>query len=181
MISDSPFQVVFAAKPSPIRWNIFSSCRASAMVIRGGKRLLTGYSAALMADEDAQAFGWEAPTYGELQPGISLLWRRVAGCTTTCRARESLRKPSGGTTRLISRRTRLGGPHGTMKSRVLSETIVAAFEMDEILYVLKDHIVGLNCGRWDYIFSSFIKKVQKSSLSSTSRALPGNHGQGFLA
>ena len=53
--------------------------------------------------------------------------------------------------------TELGLPHGTIKATVLIETITAAFEMDEILYVLKDHIVGLNCGRWDYIFS-FIKK-----------------------
>ena len=42
----------------------------------------------------------------------------------------------------------------------LIETIFAAFEIDEILYALKDYIVGLNCGRWDYIFS-FIKKFQK--------------------
>jgi len=75
VISDSPFQIVFVAKPSPIRWNMFSSCRASAMVIRGGKRLLTGNSVAWMADEDAQRFGWEAPTYGELQPAISLLYQ----------------------------------------------------------------------------------------------------------
>ncbi len=75
VISDSPFQVVFTAKPSSIRWNIFSSCRASAIAIRGGKRLLIGNRAALMADEDAQAFGWEAPTYGELQPAISLLYQ----------------------------------------------------------------------------------------------------------
>ena len=54
----------------------------------------------------------------------------------------------------------LGVPHGTIKATVLIETIVAAFEMDEILYELKDHIVGLNCGRWDYIFS-FIKKFRK--------------------
>jgi malate synthase len=54
----------------------------------------------------------------------------------------------------------LGLPHGTIKVTVLIETIVAAFEMDEILYALKDHIVGLNCGRWDYIFS-FIKKFGK--------------------
>ena len=53
----------------------------------------------------------------------------------------------------------LGLRHGTIKVTVLIETIVAAFEMDEILYVLKDHIVGLNCGRWDYIFS-FIKKFR---------------------
>ena len=54
----------------------------------------------------------------------------------------------------------LGVPHGTIKATVLIETIVAAFEMDEILYELKDHMVGLNCGRWDYIFS-FIKKFRK--------------------
>jgi len=53
----------------------------------------------------------------------------------------------------------LGLEHGTIRCTVLIETILAAFEMDEILYALKDHIVGLNCGRWDYIFS-FIKKFQ---------------------
>lgn len=53
----------------------------------------------------------------------------------------------------------LGIPRGTIKATVLIETILAAFEMDEILYELKDHIVGLNCGRWDYIFS-FIKKFR---------------------
>src|SRR5579872_2708043 len=52
---------------------------------------------------------------------------------------------------------RLSLPHATIKCTVLIETILAAFEMDEILYELKDYIVGLNCGRWDYIFS-FIKK-----------------------
>jgi malate synthase len=52
---------------------------------------------------------------------------------------------------------RLGIAHGTIKATVLIETILAAFEMDEILWELKDYIVGLNCGRWDYIFS-FIKK-----------------------
>jgi malate synthase len=45
-------------------------------------------------------------------------------------------------------------PAGTIKVTVLIETLPAAFEMDEILFELKDHIVGLNCGRWDYIFSS---------------------------
>ncbi len=54
----------------------------------------------------------------------------------------------------------LGLPTGTIKATVLIETIVAAFEMDEILYALKDYCVGLNCGRWDYIFS-FIKKFNK--------------------
>ncbi len=50
----------------------------------------------------------------------------------------------------------LGIPRGTVKATVLIETILAAFEMDEILYELREHSAGLNCGRWDYIFS-FIK------------------------
>jgi len=53
---------------------------------------------------------------------------------------------------------RLGLPVGTIKATILIETITAAFEMDEILHALKDHIVGLNCGRWDYIFST-IKRL----------------------
>jgi malate synthase len=56
----------------------------------------------------------------------------------------------------------MGLARGTIKATVLIETILAAFEMDEILYELKDYIVGLNCGRWDYIFS-FIKKFAKRS------------------
>ena len=56
---------------------------------------------------------------------------------------------------------RLGLPHGTMKVTVLIETLPAAFEMDEILHALRDHIVGLNCGRWDYIFSA-IKRLGRS-------------------
>ena len=51
----------------------------------------------------------------------------------------------------------LGIPQGTIKATVLIETILAAFEMDEILYELREHSAGLNCGRWDYIFST-IKK-----------------------
>ena len=56
--------------------------------------------------------------------------------------------------RLSPRAERAGDPAGTIKVTVLIETLPAAFEMDEILFELKDHIVGLNCGRWDYIFSS---------------------------
>ncbi len=55
---------------------------------------------------------------------------------------------------------RLGLPRGTIKATVLIETILAAFEMDEILYELREHSAGLNCGRWDYIFS-FIKKFAR--------------------
>lgn len=50
-------------------------------------------------------------------------------------------------------------PNGTIKATVLIETILATFEMDEILYELRDHAAGLNCGRWDYIFS-YIKRFR---------------------
>jgi len=53
----------------------------------------------------------------------------------------------------------LGIPLGTIKATVLIETLPAAFEMDEILYELRNHSAGLNCGRWDYIFSC-IKKLR---------------------
>jgi malate synthase len=53
----------------------------------------------------------------------------------------------------------LNVPHGTFKATVLVETITASFQLDEIIYELKEHIVGLNCGRWDYIFS-YIKKFR---------------------
>ncbi len=53
----------------------------------------------------------------------------------------------------------LGIPLGTIKSTVLIETITASFQIDEILFELKEHSAGLNCGRWDYIFS-FIKKFR---------------------
>jgi malate synthase len=51
----------------------------------------------------------------------------------------------------------VGVPQGSIRATVLIETVLASFEMDEILYELRDHSSGLNCGRWDYIFS-FIKK-----------------------
>jgi malate synthase len=50
-------------------------------------------------------------------------------------------------------------PEGSIKATVLIETILAAFEMDEIIYELKNHMAGLNCGRWDYIFN-FIKRFK---------------------
>ncbi|MFC5846875.1 malate synthase A [Deinococcus petrolearius] len=60
-----------------------------------------------------------------------------------------------------------GVAHGSVKGTVLIETILAAFEMDEILYELREHSAGLNCGRWDYIFS-YIKKLR----GDASRTLP---------
>jgi malate synthase len=56
---------------------------------------------------------------------------------------------------------RLGLTRGAIKATVLIETLPAAFEMDEILYALRENIVGLNCGRWDYIFS-YIKRLGRS-------------------
>jgi len=53
----------------------------------------------------------------------------------------------------------MGVPHGTVRATVLIETLPAAFEMDEILWALRDHSAGLNIGRWDYIFSC-IKKLR---------------------
>jgi malate synthase len=64
---------------------------------------------------------------------------------------------------------RMALPRGTIKATVLIETLPAAFEMDEILYELRDHSAGLNCGRWDYIFSC-IKKLRRSDFVFADRA-----------
>jgi malate synthase len=65
----------------------------------------------------------------------------------------------------------LGIPHGTIKATVLIETLPAAFEMHEILYALRDHSAGLNCGRWDYIFSAIKKRRKDPSFILPDRAL----------
>ena len=65
--------------------------------------------------------------------------------------------------------SRMALPRGAIKATVLIETLPAAFEMDEILYELRDHSAGLNCGRWDYIFSC-IKKLRRSSFVFADRA-----------
>jgi malate synthase len=59
----------------------------------------------------------------------------------------------------VAAQRELNVPHGTIKATVLIETVLAVFEMDEILYELREHCVGLNIGRWDYIFSC-IKKFR---------------------
>lgn len=61
-------------------------------------------------------------------------------------------------------------PVGTIRATCLIETLPAAFEMDEILYELRDHSAGLNCGRWDYIFS-FIKKMDAAGQVLAPRSL----------
>ncbi len=69
---------------------------------------------------------------------------------------------------------------GTIKCTVLIETIPAAFEMDEILYALKENIVGLNCGRWDYIFS-YIKRLGRSADRLTPDRSAMTMDRAFLA
>jgi malate synthase len=65
----------------------------------------------------------------------------------------------------------IGIPRGTIRATVLIETILAAFEMDEILYELREHSAGLNCGRWDYIFSCIKRFRNKSDFILADRAL----------
>jgi malate synthase len=65
---------------------------------------------------------------------------------------------------------------GTIKATILIETLPAVFEMDEILYEMRDHIVALNCGRWDYIFS-YIKTLK----THADRVLPTCHRRGAMA
>ena len=65
----------------------------------------------------------------------------------------------------------LGIPQGTIRATVLIETIPAAFEMDEILYELRNHSAGLNCGRWDYIFSCIKRFRNKPDFLLADRVL----------
>jgi malate synthase len=74
----------------------------------------------------------------------------------------------------------LGLPVGTIKATVLIETLPAAFEMDEILYELRDHSAGLNCGRWDYIFS-FIKKLRNDPACLLPDRAQVTMDKGFLS
>ncbi len=73
----------------------------------------------------------------------------------------------------------LGIPAGTIKATVLIETLPAAFEMHEILYELREHAAGLNCGRWDYIFS-FLKKHARSSAAILPDRAQVTMDKGFL-
>ncbi len=75
----------------------------------------------------------------------------------------------------IAAQDALGIKRGTIKATVLIETILAAFEMDEILYELREHSAGLNCGRWDYIFS-FIKKFRNRPRLPAARPRQRHHG-----
>ena len=76
-------------------------------------------------------------------------------------------------------RTRSASRVGTIKATVLIETLPAAFEMDEILYELRDHMAGLNCGRWDYIFS-YIKRLGRQADALTPDRAAMGMGAAFL-
>ena len=80
----------------------------------------------------------------------------------------------------LAAQDKLGVPAGTFKATVLIETLPAAFEMDEILYELRAHMAGLNCGRWDYIFS-FIKRLGKNAGFLTPDRAAMTMGEAFLA
>ncbi len=71
----------------------------------------------------------------------------------------------------VAAQDELGLPRGTIKATVLVETITAAFEMDEILYELREHSAGLNAGRWDYIFSAIKKFKSNRDFCLADRAL----------
>ena len=71
----------------------------------------------------------------------------------------------------IMAQNELGIPQSTIRATVLIETITAAFEMDEILYELREHSAGLNCGRWDYIFSCIKKFRNNRDFCLADRAL----------
>ena len=80
---------------------------------------------------------------------------------------------------IVFTQDRLGIPQGTVKVTALIETLPAAFEMDEILFELRDHMAGLNCGRWDYIFS-FIKSFAENPAFVTPDRSKMVMGEAFL-
>ena len=89
---------------------------------------------------------------------------------STCPSSRAATRPSCGATSSPSPSSKLRLERGTIKATVLIETLPAAFEMDEILYALRENIVGLNCGRWDYIFS-YIKRLGRIARPADSRPL----------
>ena len=95
------------------------------------------------------------------------------GRTSTSRSSRATSRLGSGTTSSASPRTGSGIPRGTIKATVLIETILAAFEMEEILYELRDHSAGLNAGRWDYIFSVIKKFRDRDDFVLPDRA-PGD-------
>ena len=122
--------------------------------------------------------GWHLPEKhvcldGKPMPGFAVRFRpvllpqrpkvagpRAAARTSTFPSWKATWKPGLWNDVFLMAQDELGIPRGSIRATVLIETIPAAFEMDEILYELREHSAGLNCGRWDYIFS-IIKKFRK--------------------
>ena len=99
-------------------------------------------------------------------------WSRAAADRiSTCPNSRAISRRGCGTTSSSMAQDELGVPRGTIKATVLIETILAAFEMDEILYELREHSAGLNCGRWDYIFSCIKKFRNNRDFCLADRAL----------
>ncbi len=151
--------------------NLFDAVRRTITFTQGEKNYA-------LADETAILFvrprGWHLPEKhvlvdGEISPGALVdfglyffhnakeLLARGAGPFFYLPKLESHLEARLWNDVFVRAQEKLGVPRGTIKATVLIETLPAAFEMDEILYELRDHSAGLNCGRWDYIFS-FIKK-----------------------
>ena len=103
---------------------------------------------------------------------------KAPGLISICRRWRAIWKRGCGTTCFCFAQDELGVPRGTIRATVLIETILAAFEMDEILYELREHSAGLNCGRWDYIFS-FIKKFRNASRFRAAGPVAGHDGRAF--
>jgi hypothetical protein len=75
-VSNSPLEVVFMSKESPVSWNIFASAPGSAAIFRAGKQVWKDNGvAAKEEDESAQLLGWESPTYGDLRPAVSVTYQ----------------------------------------------------------------------------------------------------------
>src|SRR5262249_57638468 len=70
----------------------------------------------------------------------------------------------------VAAQAALGVPRASVRATVLIETLPAAFEMEEILYELREHMSGLNAGRWDYLFSTIKKTRDKPGLGIVDRA-----------
>ena len=136
--------------PQASEWPPCSSARAA-----GTCRRSTSWSTGNRSRPACSTSGSTSST----TPGAC--WSGAAGPTSTCPSWRATSRPGCGTTS-SSARGALGIPRGSIKATVLIETILAAFEMEEILYELREHSAGLNAGRWDYIFSA-IKKFRNDA------------------
>ncbi len=106
--------------------------------------------------------------------GLYLFWNgtgaaraRAAARTSTCPSSRATSRRACGTTSSAPRRTRSASRAARSRRPCSIETILAAFEMDEILYELREHSAGLNAGRWDYIFSVIKKFRDRDGLRAS--------------